>query len=139
MHIQSIEFSMELCSEAPNYDNNWPSDITLWINDIEIGTWASPGDFGGRRGKLNPSWWSDTSTQFGSLKTWSINTSRSMLDQTEISAVTLAELGLLDRRYVNMRIGVKEDATDKGGLNIFGKRFGDYEQDMVMKIFYVGK
>jgi predicted transcriptional regulator len=33
--IHAIEFSVELCSEAPNYDHNWPSDIVSWINDVE--------------------------------------------------------------------------------------------------------
>lgn len=135
--IQSIQFSMEICSEAPNYDPDWPSDITLWINGVEIGTWTSPGDFGGRRGKLNPSWWSDSGTQFGLLKTWCIDDTRSMLDEKEISAVTLNELNLASRSYVDMRIGVKEDAAYKGGLNLFGKRFGDHEQDLRMKIHYL--
>lgn len=135
--IQSIQFSMEICSEAPNYDPDWPSDITLWINGVEIGTWTSPGDFGGRRGKLNPSWWSDSGTQFGLLKTWCIDDTRSMLDEKEISAVTLNELNLASRSYVDMRFGVKEDAVFKGGLNLFGKRFGDHEQDLKMKIHYL--
>ncbi|MWV47232.1 helix-turn-helix domain-containing protein [Paenibacillus sp. HJL G12] len=134
--IRMIEFSMEICSEAPNYDNDWPSDITLWINGIEIGTWTSPGDFGGRRGKLNPAWWSDSGTQFGSLKTWSVDDQRSTLDQNETSSVTLDQLDLTGRSYVDMRIGVKEEAEFKGGMNLFGKRFGDYEQDLIMKIHY---
>ena len=30
-HIKSLEFSMEICSEAPGYNNSWKSDITFWI------------------------------------------------------------------------------------------------------------
>jgi len=33
-----------------------------------------------------------------------------------------------------VRIGVKEDAKNIGGVNIFGKTFGDYEQDIIMKM-----
>jgi len=134
--VSSLQFSMELCSEAPNYDNDWPSDITLWVNDVEVGTWTSPGDFGGRPGRLNPPWWLLNGTQFGSLKTWSIGREKSMLDNTEVSAVGLEQLALFSRPYVDLRVGVKENAQNKGGLNLFGKRFGDYEQDIVMKIFY---
>ncbi|SEC75369.1 transcriptional regulator [Paenibacillus sp. GP183] len=136
VRIQSIQFSMEICSEAPNYDNNWPSDITLWINGVEIGTWTSPGDFGGRRGKLNPAWWLETGTQFGSLKTWSVDEIRSTLDNIELSDTNLLQLSLLSNSFVDLRIGVKEEARYKGGLNLFGKHFGDYEQDIVMKIYY---
>lgn len=37
---------------------------------------------------------------------------------------------------MDLRLGVKEDARYKGGMNLFGKKFGDHEQDLVMKIFY---
>lgn len=47
-----IEFSAEICSEAPYHKLDWPSDITLWVNNVDIGTWTSPGDFGGQRGLL---------------------------------------------------------------------------------------
>lgn len=134
--LHRIQFSMEICSEAPNYENDWPSDITLWINQVEVGTWTSPGDFGGRRGKLNPSWWIDTGTQFGALKTWSVDNTRSTIDHQELSAVILEQLKLTGQNHVDLRLGVKEDARYKGGMNLFGKKFGDYEQDLVMKIFY---
>ncbi|GMA50969.1 hypothetical protein GCM10025857_23260 [Alicyclobacillus contaminans] len=48
--VTGLEVSMEICSEAPLHNNNWPSDITLWLNGVEVGTWTSPGDFGGERG-----------------------------------------------------------------------------------------
>jgi predicted transcriptional regulator len=134
--IKRIGFSMEICSEAPNFDNDWPSDITLWINGVEIGTWTSPGDFGGRRGRLNPAWWPDAGTQYGMLKTWAVDADRSTVDHEEISVVGLSRLGLPGRSFVDMRIGVKEDAAFKGGLNLFGRRFGNFEQDIVMRIDY---
>ena len=52
--IKKVSISMEVCSEAPGYQEDWKSDLTLWINDVEIGTWTCPGDFGARRGRLNP-------------------------------------------------------------------------------------
>lgn len=47
--LESLQVSFEVCSEAPLHDPNWPSNITVSINDLEIGTWTSPGDFGGTR------------------------------------------------------------------------------------------
>nr|WP_170312368.1 helix-turn-helix domain-containing protein [Paenibacillus sacheonensis] len=135
--IKSLEFAMEMCSEAPNYDHNWPSDITLWVNGREIGCWTSPGDFGDRRGKLNPSWWLDVATQYGLLKTWIINEERTTLDMREVSDVKLADLNLKQRPSVKLRIGVKDDAVHKGGVNLFGRHFGDYEQEIAMKVTYV--
>lgn len=134
--VESLELSMELCSEAPNYDNNWPSDITFWINGAEIGTWTSPGDFGDRRGKLNPAWWLDWMTQYGLLKTWRIDGERTTLDMDKVSDMTVHDLKLAYRPNVRLRIGVKPDAVHQGGVNLFGRQFGDYEQDIVMKVHY---
>lgn len=131
-----IEISLELCSEAPNYRNDWPSDITIWINGIECGTWTSPGDFGGRRGKLNPPWWSDGSTQFGMLKTWRVTKEGSFIDEKQVSNLKINTLKLEDNDYISVRIGIKEDAKNVGGINIFGEKFGDYQQNIIMRIDY---
>ncbi|MGO7580511.1 transcriptional regulator, partial [Rhizobium ruizarguesonis] len=32
--IRSIEFSLELSSEVPGTNPDWPSDITLWVNGM---------------------------------------------------------------------------------------------------------
>jgi len=132
----SVEVSLELCSEAPNYRNNWPSDITMWINGIAVGTWTSPGDLGGRRGRLNPPWWSDASTQYGLLKTWKVNSSGSYIDEMYVSPVTITQLKLKEKDYITVRIGIAEDAKNVGGVTIFGEKFGDYQQNIVMRIDY---
>ena len=36
--IEAIEFSMEISSEVPGTNAEWPSDISLWVNDAKIGT-----------------------------------------------------------------------------------------------------
>lgn len=129
-----LEISLELCSEAPNYNNNWPSDITMWINGFDCGTWTSPGDFGGRKGKLNPPWWSARSTQFGMLKTWKVNKEGTFIDKNKCADVNIEELQLEKNDFVTVRIGIKEDALNIGGINIFGEKFGDYPQHIVMRI-----
>ncbi len=131
---KSVEISAELCSEAPNYRLDWKSDITLWVNGFECGTWRCPSDFGGRRGRLNPSWWSDCLTQYGILKTWTINANGVYLDGCKVSNTTINEIDLLKYHYISVRLGNKDDAKYKGGLNIFGDSFGDYAQNIVMKI-----
>jgi predicted transcriptional regulator len=35
-----------------------------------------------------------------------------------------------------VRIGVKADARYVGGLNIFGRHFGNYPQDIVLRLRY---
>lgn len=134
--LTGLSLSAELCSEDHEYNMNWKSDITLWINDIEVGTYACPGDFGGRRGKLNPSWWPEENTQYGELKTWSIDRKGTYLDGEKMTANTLEKFRLEEGNYVSVRLGIKEDARHKGGMNIFGDGFGDHPQDIVMRLSY---
>lgn len=134
-----IEFSAEICSEAPYHKLDWPSDITLWVNDIEIGTWTSPGDFGGQRGFNTPGWWQIYFTQYGLLKHWKINDKGSFVDGVNISDVTIGQLNLKEKPFVSLRIGVKKDAVNAGGLNLFGPNFGNYRQGIIMNVRYRGE
>ena len=130
-----ISFSMEICSEAVYYRNIWPSDITILINDIEIFTWTCPGDFGGRRGMYTPEHWQITSTQFGLLKRFTVTQDGVFVDdKLEHKSVVFDELGIVPDKPVKLTIMIKEDAKHRGGINIFGKHFGDYPQAIVMSI-----
>ena len=133
---ERAELSFEVCSEDHEFNLNWPSDITVWMNGREAGTFLCPSDFGGRRGKLNPDWWPDKNTQYGMLKTWSFTPDGTFLDGEKISECTLKEYGLSENEYISVRIGIKEDAGHRGGLNLFGNCFGDYPQDIKLTLFY---
>ena len=135
-HPESLHLSMEICSEAPHYNLDWPSDITLWINEVEVGTWISPADFGGERGRLTPEWWTERNTQYGLLKFWNVNETGSQVDGMTISNVKISDLKLNQARFISVRLGVKPDAEHVGGLNLFGNRFGNYPQDIVLRIGY---
>jgi len=132
--IDNLQLSFEACSEAPLHNDDWPSDIFLSINGVEIGTWTSPGDFGGERGALTPDWWEEWNSQYGLLKVWKVTQSASYVDGIQISGVTLADLHLEDFPWITVRIGIKEDAVNVGGLNIFGRCFGNYPQDILMRL-----
>ena len=134
--VEWIEFSMEMSSNAPLYRSDFKSDIDVAVNGVKLDTWTSPGDYGGRRGKLNPSWWSDTSSQFGLLKKWRVDTKHSLLNGEEISNVTLNDLVLPVQDYISLRIGVSDQSAHVGGLNLFGEKFGDHAQGIVMRVGY---
>ncbi len=131
-----ISFSMELCSEAPGYNMQWKSDITLWINSVEVGTWTCPSDFGDRKGLLTPEFWGRDNTQYGLLTHWTVDGEGATLNGAQLSGATVRQLGLNKGDFVRMRIGVKEHAANIGGLNLFGRNFGDYPQDIRMTIQY---
>jgi predicted transcriptional regulator len=130
--IKSLIFSFEVCSEAAGYNNDWPSDITVWINGEELYTFRSPGDFGGKRGLYTPLWWSENSSQYGELRHLEINEAGSFDDGIKCSDLNLAALRITQRDFISFKIGVKEDAEHAGGINIFGEHFGNYNQNIEM-------
>lgn len=134
--VKSCEISVELCSETADYDLDCKSDITLWVNGMDAGTWCSPSDFGGRRGKLNPDWWPDKNTQYGNLKRWRLTSQGTFIDNEKVSDKTINDYNLAHNPYISVRIGIKEDAKHIGGVNIFGDCFGDYPQNIEMKLEY---
>ena len=131
-----LTFSMEICSEAPNFRNDWESDITFEINGKEVCTWTSPGDFGGQRGRLNPAWWPDISTQYGLLKTVRIGEYGTYLDESRMSSVTLTDLKIEQGDFFTLRVGIKPDAGNIGGINLFGDKFGNYQQNILVRLEY---
>lgn len=134
---KEISFSMEICSEAPGYMEDWPSDITISVNDKELGTYRSPGDFGSRPGLLTPPTWGSNRTQYGILKTFSFKENGGYIDGTLVNPqITINDLHLKDSPYISLGIEIKDDAEYIGGINIFGEKFGDYPQGIVMKIIY---
>lgn len=136
--LTRLELSLEIGSEAPNYNENWPSDITLWVNGVEVGTWTCPGDFGRTRGKLTPLWWLDRYSQHGLLKSFNVTGEGAFVDGQRISDVTVNDLGINDElEVIEVTIGNREDATHPNGINIFGRKFGNYPQDIILSLQYV--
>lgn len=132
----TLQVRMEVCSEAPTFDEDWPSDITVRINEVEIGTWTCPGDYGGSRGALTPSWWLDVDSQYGLHKRWEVSNAGTFIDGMQISSVKLGDLALGRTNAVSVRLGVKPDARNVNGLNLFGRKFGNYPEDLVLRIAY---
>jgi predicted transcriptional regulator len=126
--LKALRISAELCSEAAGYKEDWPSDITLFVNGLRIGTVNCPGDFGEIKGNLTPNWWVG-GTQYGNLYEWQIETSKSISDRLE-SSVTLQDLDLHFNRPITIRFEVEQNATNCGGMNLFGSTFGNYPQDI---------
>jgi len=133
--IKRLELSMEMSSEVPGTNKKWLSDISVWINEKEIGVWTSPGDFGDRRGKFTPSFWKLEGSQYGILTTWEVTDEGTFIDRRQVSEVNLKDLALNDHHSVKVRIGIADTALHAGGINIFGKGFGDYDQEIVLKLY----
>ncbi len=133
--VRRLEVTAELSSETPGTNPHWRSDITLWVNGVEIGTWISPGDFGDKRGTYTPEWWKLEGSQYGLQKVWSVSEAGSYIDGVQVSPVSIDDLKLSDHHSIKVKLGIRDDAQNVGGMNIFGKGFGNYDQDLVLRLF----
>ena len=134
--ITQLMISAEISSEAPGVDNNWPSDITFYLNQKPIGMWTSPGDYGDVPGIFTPDWWFPNWNQYGLLKLIVINRHGTFVDGYKISDTTIDEFELTSQSSLQFRFAVERDAEHVGGFTVFGKTFGNYAQDINVSIGY---
>lgn len=135
--LDEIKISLEICSEAPGFNNDYPSDITFSINGIEICTFVSPGDYGDRYGKFTPSWWYPESTKYGILTNISIRSNGVFLNERLVNkSIGIYNLRLQETNKTTFGIEVKRNAQHPGGFNIFGSKFGDYAQHIIFTATY---
>lgn len=131
--LQSIEISLEICSEFPGYNEHWPSDIYFYVNDVLLGIWTCPGDFGEKKGALTPDWWR-MGTQYGLLKTLRTTQEGTMLDGIVFSNTTLKDIRIQNNKDIVLKIAVPDNGDKAGGMNLFGKGFGNYDQDIIIRV-----
>lgn len=133
--VRSLRLSLELCSEAPGYNEQWPSDIAFSVNGTELGVWTCPGDYGSSRGVFTPEWFK-LGTQHGLLKTIVVDERGTFLDGLQLSSVTVADLNVAFGQEIAFRLSVSETAKYAGGVSLFGRSFGNYNQDIEVIVQY---
>ncbi|MEZ0536822.1 transcriptional regulator [Caldicellulosiruptoraceae bacterium PP1] len=131
-----LEIMLELGSEAPGSLIEWPSDITFYVNDINIGTFTSPGDFNDKKGFYTPEWWPENISQYGLLKRILVEDNGTFIDGRKVSNVNISDLNIKENRYITFTITVHEDSLHPGGVTIFGKGFGNYDTNIEVKLYY---
>lgn len=134
--IDQISISLEIASEAPGVNDVWPSDISFFLNDKKVAVWTSPGDFGSVKGIFTPDWWYPNWNQYGLLKILVINSRGTFIDGLKVSNVSISDFGFDFRSTIKLKMAVEDDAEHVGGLTVFGKSFGNYNQDIAVRINY---
>jgi predicted transcriptional regulator len=133
---KELEITLELGSEAEGSNEFWPSDITFHLNGRSLGKWTSPGDYGSKRGRYTPQWWELGVNQFGLLKMIRINDQGTFIDGQLMSNQTIQDFNMESKQW-SFRMSVLPEAVNKGGLTLYGKGFGNYDQDMLFRLYYV--
>lgn len=133
--VECVEFSLEICSEAPLSRMGWKSDVTFSLDGKELCSYVCPHDFGDRRGVLTPSWWKEGGTTYGELIRIGVRRDGVYLNGEKVSYdITLALFEKKPSDRSLFKVECKKDSEFVGGFNIFGKTFGDYPQDIRMTV-----
>lgn len=131
-----LELSMEISSEFPDSNNTWSSDITFTINGVDVGTWTCPGNYSDVRGKLTPDWWNSRFSQYGVLIHLRSSHENTGIDGQFLSHTRIDDLDLGESPFITIRIGVKENAVNAGGVTLFGQEFGNVPQNILLTLYY---
>lgn len=132
---EELEISFEISSKIPFTNALWPVDLSFYLNQTTLGSWTSSGDFGDKRGKYTPTWWNGQANQHGVLKCLRVNHEGTFIDGNQISGITIGTLPVREKQWT-FRMAVLDEAQHVGGLTLFGAGFGNYNQDLLFKLFY---
>ncbi len=134
--LKKVSFTAELSSEAPCYNEHWQSEIHFYLCGTHLGSWLCPGNFGERHGNLTPSFWrTGLASQYGILKTVTIDDTGCYIDSEKISDVTIDMIDISSGRF-SLRFSCDEDSAVPGGITLFGKEFGDHPYDIEFTQMY---
>lgn len=134
-----MEISFEIASEFPLSNNIWPSDISIYVNDIKVAVYTVPGNFSDTRGRYTPDWWNDKFSQYGLLKHLRINKIDAGIDGEPYSEVNITDLNLSEQPFIKLKFAVEDTAKNKGGLTLFGTGFGNHNQDIKINTYYLNE
>jgi predicted transcriptional regulator len=135
-HLEEIQITMEISSEAPGAVIDFPTNIDFYINDIKIGRYICPGELFDRHGRLTPAWWQKNFGQYGRLRILTVNSEGTLFNGEEASNVKLQDLGIKFNGQITLKISCEDRSDYIGGITLFGKRFGDHPQGIRMRALY---
>ncbi len=135
--IDQLSICAEIGPKAPETSSTVPAVIDFMLNDTPIGSWRSPGDFADNTsGIFTPDWWYRNWKQYGMLKNITINNNGTFLDGLKISSVSLKDFMLDYKSTIKFRFNIDSEAEHTGGITIYGRNFGNYNQNINIRIHY---
>ena len=152
--VKTLNLFFEVSAVTQLQDSDEATDLSIYINNKKICTHTIKGDFDGRKGKYPlPSWWPEDNTQYGKPIFIEVRYDGSYItekydnnwaeNQKDFNSKKVSDIGIneleLNQPFFTIRIGVDKDAEHKGGMNLFGEKFGDYSKPLTLSLRYTGE
>lgn len=143
--VKSLSYTIEISSETGCASWDWPSDVIININGVDIDTWVIPSDPDAKYGyAYQENHLDEGSSQYGWLCTWTVDETGTYLEylfrlgnmqKTKVSDVTIEDLNIMLGQPINVKISVPyDDSNPMGGINIYGDYWGDYDYDPTITV-----
>ena len=132
--ILYLELSAEISIACDHPDAF--TDITIAINNHHFTPHRLLPNRSEQNQKHRLKWYPKDMKTSGELFVWRVEAERSMLNSMPEGNITLADLNLQPMQPMEVSFEVQSSDEPVGGMIIFGKSFGQYDQDIRLTIVY---
>ncbi|MBR2527804.1 MAG: winged helix-turn-helix transcriptional regulator [Blautia sp.] len=130
--MMQMTVSFEISSADYGLPEDSMSEITFYLNGRKLGEWLSFRTANSSRGIYTPFWWKGRERQHGYLKMLVVNTRGVFLDGVKVSEPEAD----WNSEEMKLRFEAVSRNSHAGGLALYGSGFGDYKQDIQIKVHY---
>ncbi len=132
--INKIELTLELSVECPELKKTLHSDIYFYWNGVEIGKYITNIDPKKEQGIYTPDWW--ILSQYGEKIILSVTKRGTFINHIKVSDITVHDIQLNDNKDSILKIESPQETENPGGLHLFGKGFGNFNNHMILKTYH---
>jgi predicted transcriptional regulator len=110
------------------------TDVTFWVNGVEIGTQTVRVGDDREEAVYTPTWWR-TLPYHGELVKLSLNDGGCFINKRKTCDLTATKILTAQERFFTLRLGIKPNAEHMNGIMLFGRDFGRYNHGLLVKFF----
>ena len=134
--MNQITFYFEISPDRVGMLPDSQAEIDFYLNERKIATWVTPPEFQWSKGIYTPAWWYGRERQFGLMKMIVLTRIGTYFDGMKASEVGLNDFTAEELQHLKLRISVEKRGRYQGGVALYGAGFGNYNQDIHVRIHY---
>lgn len=134
--MSQMTFYFEISQDHMDSTEESLADVAFYLNGHRMCTWFTPPEFRMERGIYTPIWWNGQEKQSGVQKMIVVNSWGTYLEGVKCSNIGLREILQNSGEEIRFRFAVENQGKHQGGIVLYGAGFGNYNQDIRVRIHY---